>query len=412
MPRSFNGSSAYVQTQQHATNLGNYAIVAIGKVTGSPNYGRFYSRSDSSGNGAVQVLIDPSGNLGGVTQAYAQSSVGVGSNVWGIWVWRHGQTTTGNLTSGVPRASVLQASGSWTHGNASSGAATPVSQVGGSTYFGCNVAGGARQEYLPVILELVLVIPDPIANDSDAVALGGKTLAQLLAISTTPLEAWPFSQASTATPIEDLITGLDQTAISGTSVVTGDDPPSDVYAGAATNATVTAVVADATGAAPPATVTAATHATVTAVVASATGDNPAATVAANSTVTAVTATALGSAPPANQILSSVVNAPAVVALGSAPAATVGAGGDATVTGAVATGLGSSPIGSLSAGQVVVGVVADGLGSAPVAAITAGATIGAVPAVAAGQATRASISPAPAGGGGTALVAVAFAEDAA
>lgn len=40
---------------------------------------------------------------------------------------------------------------------------------------------------------------------------------------------WEFNQASTSTAVEDYIGSLDQTAISGTSVVVGDDPPSSIY---------------------------------------------------------------------------------------------------------------------------------------------------------------------------------------
>lgn len=177
-----------------------------------------------------------------------------------------------------------------------------------------------------------------------------------------------------------------------------------------TDATVTAVVADALGSAPVATVSGGANGTVTAVTAAATGDNPAAVITATATVTAATALGLGSAPPANSILSSVVTGVAVVALGSAPVASVSGGGNGTVTAAIATGLGSAPVASLSAGQVVTAVVADATGAGVAATVSTATAVAAVPAVAVGQALRPSISPAPAGGGGgTAQVAATFAE---
>lgn len=179
----------------------------------------------------------------------------------------------------------------------------------------------------------------------------------------------------------------------------------------ATNATVTAVVAAATGAAPSTTATASAHVTVTAVPAAATGDTPAAVVAGsgNATVTAVVALALGSAPPANSILSSVVNAPAVISLGSAPAAVLASAGNATVTAVPATALGSGPVAVVRAGSGVTAVAATALGSAPVAVVTAGQNVIAVPAFATGAALRPAITPAPTGGGVNGDVAATFAE---
>jgi hypothetical protein len=44
-------------------------------------------------------------------------------------------------------------------------------------------------------------------------------------VDESPTALWPFNQASVATPVDDIIGGADQSSISGTTVVTDDDPP-------------------------------------------------------------------------------------------------------------------------------------------------------------------------------------------
>jgi hypothetical protein len=44
-------------------------------------------------------------------------------------------------------------------------------------------------------------------------------------VDLSPAALWAFNQASVATPVDDLTGTSDQTAITGTTVVTGDDPP-------------------------------------------------------------------------------------------------------------------------------------------------------------------------------------------
>lgn len=156
-----------------------------------------------------------------------------------------------------------------------------------------------------------------------------------------------------------------------------------------------------------------TNATVTAVPALSAGSAPIGAFGSGSTVTAVPALSLGSAPPANQIISIVINAPAVVSLGSAPVASVSAGGgDATISAVAALSSGSAPVAALGTGSTVTAVPAVSVGTAPVGAFASGSTVTASPALSAGQAPRATLSPAPAGGGGTVQVAATFAEDAA
>lgn len=181
-----------------------------------------------------------------------------------------------------------------------------------------------------------------------------------------------------------------------------------------TDATVAAVVADAAGDAPVASAAASAGATVTAVVATAPGSAPIATVAASMTVTAVVADAAGSAPPANQLISAVITAPVALAAGAGvPASAVGEPvGGATVTGVVASSLGSGPPATVSSAQVLAAAVADATGAGLAGSVSLGASVAGVPASATGSAPRPSVSPAPVGGAGSALVAVAFAEDAA
>lgn len=36
---------------------------------------------------------------------------------------------------------------------------------------------------------------------------------------------WPYNQASTGTPVDDIVGAADQSSLTGTTVITGDDPP-------------------------------------------------------------------------------------------------------------------------------------------------------------------------------------------
>lgn len=242
--RAFNGSTDYLRAQiggdfGHGGSDGSTTII-IGKLTGSAGgYPRVYIRTDSTNAPAYQVLVAPGRNLSFVAQNYCESSgLPITEDVWGMWVMRHSLDAVGDVLAGNPRISIGEAGGAMAHANIASGSAQPVTQVGGSVYFGCGINGDGvtEQEFFPGELALVIPLDYVIEDDADIDALFGGVLGNLLAL--TPVEAWPFDQEDVTTAVEDLIAGLDQTERSGTTVVTGDDPPSDVYAGSGTAPTV------------------------------------------------------------------------------------------------------------------------------------------------------------------------------
>lgn len=63
------------------------------------------------------------------------------------------------------------------------------------------------------------------ASGDTAVEAAGLEDALASWVTEAPDALWAFNQASVATPVNDLIGNSDQTSISGTTVVNGDDPP-------------------------------------------------------------------------------------------------------------------------------------------------------------------------------------------
>lgn len=394
-----------------------FTVVAVGKRAVNTAWHTYISWQTSGNSYRLALDITNADRLGGatqttgLTQTSGNSSGGAApftiqsGDGWTIAIWSKPAST------GAGTFSVFKG-GAWTHTASNLGS---QGQPGTANPSGKITVGRfeAVDDYYNGRLATIAVWVGTELSQGQKESLAGGSASAWSSVASGPTEQWEFNQAAWATQVVGLKGLASSSSISGNgTIVTGDDPAGTIYNFAGGDATVTAVPAVALGSAPIAAVSAAGNATVTAVTATALGSAPIAAVAAGATVTAVVADALGSAPPANQITSAVVTAPAVMALGSAPPASVGAGGDATVTAVIASALGSAPIASLSAGQVVAAVVADATGAATASTISAGATVGAVPALALASALRPAITPAPAGGGGTALVAVAFAEDAA
>jgi hypothetical protein len=63
------------------------------------------------------------------------------------------------------------------------------------------------------------------ASGDTAIEAAGLETALQNWIDETPDALWPFNQASTSEPVDDIIGGADQSSLTGTTVVTGDDPP-------------------------------------------------------------------------------------------------------------------------------------------------------------------------------------------
>src|SRR5215211_7491725 len=110
------------------------------------------------------------------------------------------------------------ATGTWTHpsvGTLSGPAATPD-----LVRFGVFTAG----QFGAIRLAAVAVWGAALADAT--IETLGMALPDWLALSPAPAALWPFTQASTSTPVQDATGGgADQSAITGTTVVADDDPP-------------------------------------------------------------------------------------------------------------------------------------------------------------------------------------------
>jgi hypothetical protein len=63
------------------------------------------------------------------------------------------------------------------------------------------------------------------ASGDAAIEAAGLEVALSNWVDEAPAALWVFNQASVATAVDDLINNCDQTSLTGTTVVTGDDPP-------------------------------------------------------------------------------------------------------------------------------------------------------------------------------------------
>lgn len=107
---------------------------------------------------------------------------------------------------------------SMVHGDAS-GTLPNTTFTADTIFFGFNRPAG---QYGTMLLGAVAVYDVELSDGDFEGLIDG--LADWMALN--PIGAWALNQASVATPVEDLTAGgADETAIVGTTVVTGDDPP-------------------------------------------------------------------------------------------------------------------------------------------------------------------------------------------
>lgn len=109
----------------------------------------------------------------------------------------------------------------WSHANA--GSTLPNATTTASVmYLGRLFQDSGVADFLPGRLAVVGVW-DSALTDTQIETL--ETALQNW-VDLSPVGLWALNQASVATPVEDLTVGnADQTAITGTTVITGDDPP-------------------------------------------------------------------------------------------------------------------------------------------------------------------------------------------
>jgi hypothetical protein len=140
---------------------------------------------------------------------------------------------TGTAT---PRMHVFPLGGAWTHQNADSSNSNPATQSSGHFYVGAyaDPGSGTLGDFCNMRVALYATWAGTALSDAECEALAsGLATSAWTGHSVTPTTVWEFTQASTATAVEDLIGSADQTSIAGTSVVTTDDPAGWTFAGGA-----------------------------------------------------------------------------------------------------------------------------------------------------------------------------------
>lgn len=166
----------------------------------------------------------------------------------------------------------------------------------------------------------------------------------------------------------------DATVIAVPADATGDAPNPTVFGGA----TVTAPPVDGTGSVPAPAVTG--GATVTAPPVDGTGDVPSPAVSADASVTAPPLDAIGSLPPLSQLLSALIDLTGMpmVAPGSIPAPSVSGSATGQVTSPPITGTGDVVSPSVAADAAITSPSVDGAGDVPDPSVSIGAGVTAPP----------------------------------
>lgn len=219
--RNFNGTS-----DQITLAVGGLATQTGGNLTMAVLMNR------QAGSWAAAMSINGTGSTQLISQAFDSADRGYFFTDTGAETWSPVGLTYPASDNWVLYA-VTKASGTvaprfhkyvfdtstWTH-SASGETALNGAAPGASG----NVKIGAKDtgfDFFNGRLALAGIFPTVL---SDATLEGMTTQLQAW-VDAGPTGLWPLNQTSTATPVDDIVGTSDQTAISGTTVVTGDDPP-------------------------------------------------------------------------------------------------------------------------------------------------------------------------------------------
>jgi hypothetical protein len=354
------------------STFGTQAILV--KRNGTGNWHTFLAMHNSGGSAVNQFAYDSSNNavwwIDGVT---VSGPAAVATSAWGLVVVRK---ATGTST---PRFSVYDfGTSTWTHANASGtrpnwaapGASGTV-RFRWETFDLLNARVAVRAAWNTVKWNA-----NP-GGDSALESAGLHTSLQAWH-DATPDAGWVFNQASTGTAVTDWTGGgADQTSITGTNVITDDDPPGFNFSlgGGGATATPTAVVS--TVALPQATPSVADTAAPDAIAATAALPQATPTVSATATPAVIAATV-------SLLVATVTGAatagPASIAASVAlPQATAATAGNATASPATIAAVVNVPQVSPSGGATVAPAVIAGVATLPLASPLVGGNVTASPA---------------------------------
>jgi hypothetical protein len=182
-------------------------------------------RSHNSGGSHLGQMLGVSSPAGAVQwSAAGGGSVAqvISSGVWYLAVMRK---ATGDVT---PRFSVHNYNTSaWSHQN---GSITRPDLTAPGASGTIKMSFQSTSEYFDGWMAVRAAWANALPWSADttgdaAIEAAGLEDALQAWVDATPSALWPFNQAATTTPVDDIIGAADQSSLVGTAVVTTDDPP-------------------------------------------------------------------------------------------------------------------------------------------------------------------------------------------
>jgi hypothetical protein len=225
--RSFNGSTDYIQLTQPAYFSGPWTWVGVFKRASVGTWQTPFSIAKSNDSSLAFSYMDTnSAELGmnRVLGAYARETT---HNPWGnTGAWRMIAVT---FDDAVPHRFHETSDGSsWFQGPSNDAASATANPQDWTADSALNIGRWDNTfNYFDGLMAMQALHTSSGLSDAAVRALAGGNAASFAAAGFD--HVWVFNQASTGTAVTDSVGSLNQTAISGTSVVTGNDPSTALF---------------------------------------------------------------------------------------------------------------------------------------------------------------------------------------
>lgn len=234
--RSFNGASDDIvhTVGTSLSGMTHGTVAALVQRQGASGFrGLLYTHtSGGSFLGAINVWENDLITWFTASQSQGQT---ISVNVWYLIVARKASG------SSAPRFSIYNFStDTWSHQNGSNNQANWTSPgAGGTVRFSFQSSSDFWSGLVAVRAAWSNALPwaTNTTGDSQIEAAGLESTLQAW-FDASPTSLWRFDQAVETDPVDDLVGDADQSSRSGTTVVTGNDPPGFVFDSAATDITV------------------------------------------------------------------------------------------------------------------------------------------------------------------------------
>lgn len=222
--RELNGTSDYVRLSigaLAAATFGTYA--AIFKVDDTANTRTLFCFLDSGSNFLwLPMQVDSDDTMLWFTNSGSKTS---GAIPQGVWVLLVARKATGTAT---PRVSYYNfTTTTWTHGNATAAIANGTAPTSGFVNT-ATVSDGSAEPFdgrIAVTGAWSNSLPWSADTTGDnAIVAAGLEISLANWVTAAPGALWPWNPA-VAAGLVDIIGSANQVAISGTTLVNGDDPP-------------------------------------------------------------------------------------------------------------------------------------------------------------------------------------------